>query len=148
MEGFLSRFSAVSAPQVPWQPSDTPSVILINKPMNRYLLGDLEADTEDSSLEGTLHWGHFPWPHNPRSPTPEFRTEKGDVLCRVCGHLMVFIACHGPAEGRGWCQCGDETILSRDSASPVGGTSQGGFYFLLLVSNPVFKNYDDSEPSQ
>lgn len=102
--GFLGRFSAISAPRIPWQPSDTPSVILINKPMNRYLLGDLEADTEDSSLEGTLHWGHFPWPHNPRSPTPEFRTEKVMFFVEFVGTWWFSLLCHVPAEGRGWCQ--------------------------------------------
>lgn len=81
MERFLGRLAAVSAPWVSGQPSDTPLVILINKTMNRYLLGDLEAEAEDSLLEGILHWSHFPWPHNPRLPVPEFGNEEvGDVF--------------------------------------------------------------------
>lgn len=104
VEGFLGRFIAVSAPWVSGKPSDTPSVILINKPMNQYLLGDLEADAEDSSLEGTLHWGHFPWPHSPRPLAPEFGIEGGDVLGRVCEPLVVFF----PVS----CQCRGERVVS------------------------------------
>lgn len=44
VKGFLGRFTAVSATWVSGRPSDSLPVILINKPMNRYLLGDLEAD--------------------------------------------------------------------------------------------------------
>lgn len=51
VKGFLGRFTAVSATWVSGRSSDSLSVILINKPMNRYLLGDLEADAEDSLLE-------------------------------------------------------------------------------------------------
>lgn len=96
MEGFLGEFAAVSAPWVSGWPSDSLSVILINKPMNRYLLGDLEAHAEDSLLEGPLHWHHFPWPHNPRPPDPEFGIgEVSDVFS--CEHLVTFITL--------WCQC-------------------------------------------
>ena len=96
MEGFLGHFSAVSASWISGRPSDTPSVILINKPMNQYLLGDFEVDAEDSLSEGTLHWGHFPWPYDPRPPALEFGTEESDVLWKVYEHLVVFItvSCH------------------------------------------------------
>lgn len=64
VEGLLCRFAAVSVSWVSGQPSDMTLEILINKPMNLYLLGDLEADAEDSSLKGTLHWRCFPGPQN------------------------------------------------------------------------------------
>lgn len=64
VEGLLCRFAAVSVSWVSGQPSDMTLEILINKPMNLYLLGDLEADAEDSSLKGTLHWRCFPEPQN------------------------------------------------------------------------------------
>lgn len=51
-EGFLGRFTAFSSPWVSGQPSERLSVVLINKPMNRYLLGDFETDTVDSLLAG------------------------------------------------------------------------------------------------
>lgn len=81
VKGFLGRFTAVSATWVSGWPSDSLSVILINKPMNRYLLGDLEADAEDSLLEGPLHWHNFLWLHNLRLPVPECGIgEVGDVF--------------------------------------------------------------------
>ena len=64
-EGFLGCFTAFSAPWVSGQPSERLSVILINKPMNWYLLGDFEAAAVDSLLAGSWRWGHFPWTHRP-----------------------------------------------------------------------------------
>lgn len=139
-KGFLGRFTAVSAPWVSGQPSERLSVILINNPMNRYLLGDFEADAVDSLLAGPWGWGHFPWMHHP-SPWV-WNCRSGWVFCRASEHRVVFITLSLQCGRRGWSQCWGGTTASDNSASPMGGTSEW-LSFLLSVSSLVFKSCFD-----
>lgn len=112
------RFPAASAPWVSGQPLAAPLVILINKPVNQHLLGDLEADAEDSLLDGTLHWAHFLWPHNPRLPASSLELERWVMFSGEFVSTGWFSSlCRVNVEGREWCQSLGATIFSHDSAS-------------------------------
>lgn len=76
MEGFLCHFAAVSVSWVSGQPSDMTLEILMNKPMNLYLLRDLEADAEDSLLKGTLHWDCFSMASESMTASPSSGLER------------------------------------------------------------------------
>ena len=130
--------TAVSAPWFPGQPPDTPSVILITKPMDQYLLGDLEADAEDLLLGDPLHWGHFLWPHNPRPPAHELGIgELGDVFREFVSTWWFSSLCGINAQGE---RVVVGTTLHWWLSLLSVGTSPG---WLLSVSNLVFKKYFD-----